>query len=262
MNPILVILPIIGFIIGLAISVFYISCFWKLFTKAGKPGWFCLIPGFNMIMFYIITKTIIFLPIILVAEIIFAIVSNIVGDVFVILSIILLVAIVICGIICWFKIFKAYGKGIGFAILSLFFGFITIPIMAYGKSEYIYSDNTNNLSDDDIDFEEGDSVSQPAQPQNKQPIKPQPIQQPIAQSTNEMDFEDSSDIAADDAQDNNENFFMNNDTEDDIDLMSNEDNSPKIENNSLSMDDNETTANFTDDDMEFSFDEEDNKEEE
>lgn len=261
MNPILVILPIIGFIIGLAISVFYISCFWKLFTKAGKPGWFCLIPGFNIIMFYIITKTIIFLPIILVAEIIFAIVSNIVGDVFVILSIILLVIIAICGIICWFKIFKAYGKGIGFAILSLFFSFITIPIMAYGKSEYIYSDNTNNLSNDNIDFEEDNNISQPTQSQNKQPIKPQPIQQPITQSTNEMDFEDNSNIT-DDVQDNNEDFFMNNNTEDDIDLMSNENNSPEIENNSLSTDDNETTANFTDDDMEFSFDEEDNKEEE
>lgn len=37
-------------VIQLAIVVFFIVTMWKIFTKAGKPGWACLIPIYNLIV--------------------------------------------------------------------------------------------------------------------------------------------------------------------------------------------------------------------
>jgi len=39
--------PMIAIIIGLAFLVFMIAAMWKIFTKAGQPGWACIIPIYN-----------------------------------------------------------------------------------------------------------------------------------------------------------------------------------------------------------------------
>ena len=36
----------------LAIAVFSIVCMWRVFVKAGEPGWKCLIPIYNIYVFY------------------------------------------------------------------------------------------------------------------------------------------------------------------------------------------------------------------
>lgn len=41
---------IIGGIIGLAILAFFIATGWKIFEKAGKPGWALLVPIYNAIV--------------------------------------------------------------------------------------------------------------------------------------------------------------------------------------------------------------------
>ncbi len=38
-------------VVWLAVVVFCIAVFWKLFSKAGEPGWACLIPIYNTIVF-------------------------------------------------------------------------------------------------------------------------------------------------------------------------------------------------------------------
>jgi hypothetical protein len=37
-----------GFIIQLAIVVLIVVSMWKVFVKAGQPGWGCLIPIYNL----------------------------------------------------------------------------------------------------------------------------------------------------------------------------------------------------------------------
>ncbi|MGI5504798.1 DUF5684 domain-containing protein [Lentzea sp. CA-135723] len=39
---------VVGTIIYLAIAVFGIAVFWKVFTKAGQPGWAAIIPIYNI----------------------------------------------------------------------------------------------------------------------------------------------------------------------------------------------------------------------
>ncbi len=42
-------------IIWLALIVFFIYCGWKIFTKAGKPGWASLVPIYNIVVLLEIT---------------------------------------------------------------------------------------------------------------------------------------------------------------------------------------------------------------
>jgi len=39
-----------------AILLFYIMCWWKVFEKAGQKGWITLIPGVNFIYFLKISE--------------------------------------------------------------------------------------------------------------------------------------------------------------------------------------------------------------
>jgi uncharacterized membrane protein YhaH (DUF805 family) len=101
-------------IIYLAILVAVIAGMWKMFVKAGQPGWACIVPIYNA---YIMLK--------------------IVGRPgwWLILLFIPFVSIVV-GIIVAVDIAKAFGKGIGFAIGIILLGFIFIPILGFGDAEY------------------------------------------------------------------------------------------------------------------------------
>ena len=98
----------------LAIFVFYAVCLWRIFEKAGRPGWAAFIPIYN----YIVMAEIAgkpswwgLLPLIPFVGIIFAI--------------ILLV-----------QFAAAFGKGVGFALGLIFLGFIFLPLLAFGDAQY------------------------------------------------------------------------------------------------------------------------------
>ena len=40
----------VGMIIYFAVVILVIASFWKVFTKAGKPGWAAIIPIYNIIV--------------------------------------------------------------------------------------------------------------------------------------------------------------------------------------------------------------------
>ena len=101
-------------IIWLAFVVFFIACIWRIFTKAGQPGWASLIPFYN---YYVLLKIVgrpgwwlilYFIP-------------------FVNFIIFIIVAI---------DLAKSFGKGGGFAVGSIFLPFIFLPILAFGSATY------------------------------------------------------------------------------------------------------------------------------
>ena len=105
----------LGFLIFmLAIIIFFIAVYWKIFTKAGKPGWAVLIPIYNIIVFLDIVGRPIW---------------------WIILFLIPLVNFVVF-IILLIDFAKSFGKGAGWAILTIFFGIITLPILAFGSATY------------------------------------------------------------------------------------------------------------------------------
>ncbi|MFI5139847.1 MAG: DUF5684 domain-containing protein [Sphingobacteriales bacterium] len=97
------------------ISLIVIIGQWKVYTKAGKPGWACIVPIYNLIvMLEIVGKPIwwIFLFLIPCVNIIFMIWTlNLLS--------------------------KSFGQGEGFTIGLLFLGFIFWPILGFGSSKYL-----------------------------------------------------------------------------------------------------------------------------
>ncbi len=101
-------------LIALAIVVLMIVAMWKVFAKAGQPGWAIFIPIYNLIV-----------------------IMRIVGKpwwwlfLFFIPIVNFIVAILI-GI----RMAKVFGKGTGFGLGITFLGFIFYPILGFGSAEY------------------------------------------------------------------------------------------------------------------------------
>ncbi len=104
----------IALLIQLAIIILIIASFWKVFTKAGKPGWAAIVPIYNIIVML-----------------------QIVGRPWwwILLMLIPIVGLVIA-IIVSIDMAKSFGKGTGFGIgLALLF-FIFYPILGFGGAKY------------------------------------------------------------------------------------------------------------------------------
>jgi hypothetical protein len=101
-------------IISLILSLFFIVVYWKIFTKAGKPGWAILIPIYNIIVMLEIVKKpwwwllLIFIP-------------------FVNFIIALLIMV---------NLIKSFGQPGWHIILALFFSYIYYPYLAFSSAEY------------------------------------------------------------------------------------------------------------------------------
>ena len=106
---------VVSLVFGLAVTVFYVYCMWRIFAKAGKPGWASLIPVYNtLVQLQVIQRPWWWLLLMLVPGVNFVI------------------AVVIV-----FDLAKVFGKENGFAIGLLFLAPIFIPIMALGDAEYV-----------------------------------------------------------------------------------------------------------------------------
>ncbi|HBL76732.1 MAG: hypothetical protein A2W90_23520 [Bacteroidetes bacterium GWF2_42_66] len=100
---------------SLAIAILVIISTWKIYEKAGKPGWACIIPIYNFIVLLeIVGKPWWWLLLYLIP------IVNIVLAVWVInlLS-------------------KSFGKTEGFTIGLIFLGFIFFPILGLGEAQYV-----------------------------------------------------------------------------------------------------------------------------
>jgi hypothetical protein len=105
---------IVPVIIGLAFAVLMIASMWKVFTKAGKPGWAAIIPIYNIIVMLEIAGK----PIWWIVLFLIPLVSLIVS---------IMVAIGIA---------NNFGKGAGFGLGLAFLGPIFYPILAFGSAQY------------------------------------------------------------------------------------------------------------------------------
>jgi Family of unknown function (DUF5684) len=101
-------------IFWLAFMILMIAACWKIFSKAGQPGWASIIPIYN---WYILCK--------------------IVGRPgwWVILLLIPFVNFII-GIILCIDLAKSFGKGVGFGIGLILLGLIFFPILGFGSAQY------------------------------------------------------------------------------------------------------------------------------
>ncbi len=101
--------------LSLAIVILIIAGFWKVFVKAGHPGWAAIIPFYNI---YILLK-----------------IAGRPGW-WLLLFLVPVVSLVIA-IIVAIDVAKAFGKGTGFGIGLAFLGPIFYPILGFGDAAYL-----------------------------------------------------------------------------------------------------------------------------
>lgn len=102
-------------VLEIAFIVLMVASFWKIFTKAGQPGWAAIIPIVNL---YFLCK-----------------VAGRPGW-WLILMLIPFVNFIIL-IILDIDVAKRFGKGVGFGIGLVFLPFIFFPILAFGSAQYM-----------------------------------------------------------------------------------------------------------------------------
>jgi hypothetical protein len=106
---------IIPIFISLIIGLFYIVCYWKLFTKAGKPGWAVLIPIYStLVQLEILGREWIWLLLMFIP------------------GVNLVIAVVMM-----LDLAKVFGKDTTFGCLMVLFPYILIPILALGDAKYL-----------------------------------------------------------------------------------------------------------------------------
>lgn len=101
-------------IIWLAVVVLMIAALWKVFEKAGEPGWAAIVPIYNL---YVMLK-----------------IAGRPGW-WILLFLIPFVNFIIA-IVVAFDVSKRFGKGAGFAIGLILLPFIFYPLLAWGDARY------------------------------------------------------------------------------------------------------------------------------
>ncbi len=99
----------------LAIAIVVIVSLWKVYTKAGQPGWAAIIPIYNVIVLLQIVGRPLW---------------------WIVLFLIPLVNIIF-GILVYIDLAKSFGKSAGFAFGLMFLCFIFFPILAFGDARYL-----------------------------------------------------------------------------------------------------------------------------
>jgi hypothetical protein len=109
----------LGFIlVYLVVIVVLIAAMWKVFQKAGRPGWASIVPLYNVwVMFEIAGKPGWWALLLLIPFV------NIAG--------------IVLEIVAFIEIAKRFGKSSVFGFFGLFlFSFIGWPILGFGKAQY------------------------------------------------------------------------------------------------------------------------------
>lgn len=102
-------------IFAIALAVLSIIINWRIFEKAGRPGWECIIPIYNVIVFLRISGKPVwwfFMLLIPIVNIVFAIRAL-------------------------HSFSKSFGKDAGFTVGLIFLGLIFRAILAFGSAQYV-----------------------------------------------------------------------------------------------------------------------------
>ena len=125
------------FLFPLAIAFFIIASFWKVFEKAGQPGWAALIPIYNI---YIMLK--------------------IAGKPWWWLLLMLIPLVQVIWVVWMYNmISKSFGKDEGFTVGLILLGIVFWPILGFGDARYLgpFGDPIawRAARDPKFDFEQG-----------------------------------------------------------------------------------------------------------
>lgn len=107
-------LGLFALFIAMLPALLVIAGLWKMFTKAGKPGWAAIIPIYNVyVMLQIVGRPTWWLIGFLIPVVNFVV-----------------------GILVTIDLAKSFGKGIGFAVGMILLPFIFYPLLGFSDARY------------------------------------------------------------------------------------------------------------------------------
>jgi hypothetical protein len=100
---------------SLLLAAFFVFCYWKLFTKAGRPGWAALIPIYNTL-----TQL------------------EILGREWFWLLLMFIPGVnLVIAVVMMLDLAKVFGKDTAFGCLLILFPWVMIPVLALGDAKYL-----------------------------------------------------------------------------------------------------------------------------
>ncbi len=102
-------------VLWMAIMLVAISGMWRMFSKAGKPGWACIIPIYNVVVMLQIAGRPVWWLILMFIPVV---------NIFIVLITVVDIA-------------KAFGKGAGFGVGMFFLAPIFYAILGFGDARYV-----------------------------------------------------------------------------------------------------------------------------
>lgn len=106
---------IVVLLLYLVVMVVAIAGLWKVFEKAGQPGWAAIVPIYNVIVMLKVCGKPLWWVILLFIPFV-----NFVAMILIMLA-----------------LAKSFGKGVGYAIGCILLGFIFIPMLGFGSARYV-----------------------------------------------------------------------------------------------------------------------------
>ena len=103
------------------VFLFFAACGWKIYAKAGKPGWAALVPIYNQ---WVMMEIVGFPGIYMLAF--FVPFIN-----------------MLFGLFCVYRLAKVFGKDMGYTIGLILLSPIFYPLLAFGDSEYLGPEAAN-----------------------------------------------------------------------------------------------------------------------
>ena len=105
---------IVYYIVFLALAILMIVAQWKIFVKAGKPGWASIVPFYNFYCLFDVTF----------------------GNGWLFLLTFVPCVGVVMNIIMYVKLEQAFGKSGAFAVGLIFLPYIFMAILGFGDAQY------------------------------------------------------------------------------------------------------------------------------
>ena len=127
--------PGIVVLIYIIMIILMVASYWKIFQKAGKPGWAAIIPIYNIIVYLQVVRKPVWWIILLLIPIV---------------NIIFLIIIT-------HRLSVVFGHGAEFTLGILILPFIFLPIIAFGDSKYVGAMNSSNMNSNPM----GDNTPMP-----------------------------------------------------------------------------------------------------
>jgi magnesium-transporting ATPase (P-type) len=105
---------LVVFLIWFAVIVLMLVSMWKIFTKAGQPGWASIIPIYNaIVLLQIVNKPIWWIVLLFIPFVNFVVI-----------------------IMIYHALSKAFGKGVEYTLGLIFLNIIFFPMLAFGSATY------------------------------------------------------------------------------------------------------------------------------